>query len=71
MVDFGTYKEIHGDSATYRRSYGLDTLDDTPESEQMKPKEMKTDTPPSTPEIFVFPNMIPAYNMRSKKCSKY
>jgi hypothetical protein len=36
----------------------------------MKPEVMALDEPPSAPEIYIFPNTIPGYDLKSKKWGK-
>lgn len=56
MVDFHTYQQLHPCMRTSRESH--DCLDSA---------AMASDEPPAAPSIYVFPNMIPGYNLRSKK----
>lgn len=60
MVDFHTYQQLHPCMRTSRESH--DCLDSA---------AMASDEPPAAPSIYVFPNMIPGYNLRSKKWGKY
>ncbi|KAG5797173.1 hypothetical protein H9Q69_003782 [Fusarium xylarioides] len=64
MVDFATYEELHSDTPSFKRSYPM--IDD-PDCERMVSHSMDSDDPPSAPEIYIFPNSIVAYNLRSKK----
>nr|RBQ95649.1 hypothetical protein FVER53263_12415 [Fusarium verticillioides] len=64
MVDFATYEELHSDTPSFKRSYPM--IDD-PDCERMVSHSMDSDNPPSAPEIYIFPNSIVAYNLRSKK----
>lgn len=59
MVDFSTYQQLHSHTRTIRESH--DYLD---------PAVMASDEPPAAPSIYVFPNKIPGYNLRSKKWGK-
>lgn len=68
MVDYEIYKEIHGESKQYRLPYRQAGNDEDPE--QIDSEEMKSDEPPTAPEIYVFPTTIPGFNMRSKKWGK-
>ena len=60
MVDFHTYKQLHPNKHTYYKIH--DYLD---------PAATASDEPPPAPSIYVFPNKIPGYNLRSKKWGKY
>ncbi|KAF5568819.1 aaa family atpase [Fusarium phyllophilum] len=64
MVDFATYEELHSDTPSFKRSYSM--IDD-PDCERMVSHSMDSDDPPSAPEIYIFPNSIVAYDLRSKK----
>ncbi|KAJ8112586.1 hypothetical protein OPT61_g5071 [Boeremia exigua] len=64
MVDFRTYKQLHSDTFAFKREY--QSIDDS-ELTRMDPAVLESDEPPSSPEIYVFPDKIPAYNLRSKK----
>lgn len=64
MVDISTYRQLHADSAIFRRK---PTTDNTPNRANMDPEVMIRDEPPSAPEIFVFPDKIPGYNLRTKR----
>lgn len=59
MVDFNTYRELHSDSAAFRKPYGLGIAMDS--------KIMERDEPPSQPELYLFPPTIIGYNLRRKK----
>ncbi|ETS84852.1 hypothetical protein PFICI_02877 [Pestalotiopsis fici W106-1] len=64
MVDFETYRQLHSSSSTFKMSYP--SIDDD-KCQRMNPETMASDEPPSAPDIYVFPNTIPGYNLRSKK----
>lgn len=64
MVDFHTYEQLHSDSNNFKKSYP--TIDD-PNVRRMDSDIMKSEDPPPAPDLYVFPNSIPAYNLRSKK----
>lgn len=73
MVDFQIYKEIHSDSLNFQLLYG-DIYDDEDnedlERRKMSAEEMESETPPPQPNIYVFPDSVPGYNLRSKKWGK-
>ncbi|KAI0892764.1 AAA family ATPase [Annulohypoxylon nitens] len=64
MVDFETYQQLHSSSNTFKLSYPRIKDENF---ERMNPDIMASDKPPSAPDIYVFPNTIPGYNLRSKK----
>lgn len=64
MVDFETYRQLHSSSSAFKMSY---PIIDEEEHQRMDADTMKSDKPPSAPDIYVFPNTIPGYNLRSKK----
>jgi len=64
MIDFDTYRQLHSDSAGFKREY--QSIND-PKCEHMDPSMMSLDEPPSGAEINVFPRTIIGYNLRSKK----
>lgn len=68
MIDFHTYAQLHSDSHTFKKTYS--SIDD-PKVKHMDPEAMASDDPPLKPDLYVFPNTIPAYNLRSKKWGKY
>jgi hypothetical protein len=68
MVDFATYKELHSDTFRFEQSY---PEIDNPDCERLDPQIFENDDPPQTLEVYVFPNSLVAYNLRSKKWSKY
>lgn len=67
MIDFHTYEQLHSDSNSFKKSYP--TIDD-PKIKHMSPEVVAFDSPPPIPDLYVFPNTIPAYNLRSKKWGK-
>lgn len=69
MVDFQIYKELHSDSLKFQLLYEREDMEDDDEEGRYKisPEDMESDTPPSAPEIYVFPPTVPGYNLRSKK----
>ncbi|KAH8761084.1 AAA family ATPase [Diaporthe sp. PMI_573] len=75
MVDFQIYKELHRDSLKFQLLYEDEDEDEDDDEEdsdgrlrrKMSPEEMESDTPPSDPDIYVFPDTVPGYNLRSKK----
>jgi hypothetical protein len=64
MVDFQAYQQLHHNSTNFRFLYS--TIDD-PNCERMSGEVMASDEPPPEPDIYVFPNTIPGYDLRSKK----
>lgn len=67
MVDFNTYTQLHSDSAAFKRKYQMND----PFVQRMDPSMLETDDPPPKPEIYVFPDTIVGYNLRSKKWGEY
>jgi hypothetical protein len=77
MVDFQIYKELHRDSLKFKELYEDSDSDSDSDSEieeeddrlrrKMTTEEMESETPPSEPDIYVFPGTVPGYNLRSKK----
>lgn len=71
MVDFQIYKELHSDSLKFQMMYGdEDSDEDDQERRKMSSDEMESETPPSRPDVYVFPDTVPGYNLRSKKWGK-
>jgi hypothetical protein len=64
MIDFETYRQLHSSSTAFKLSYP--SIDDE-KHKRMDSDTMESDEPPSAPQIYVFPNTIPGYNLRSKK----
>jgi hypothetical protein len=67
MVDFETYRQLHYNSPNFKRQYPKIDDDDC---ERMDPHVMALDETPSASEIYIFPNTIPGYDLRSKKLGK-
>ncbi len=63
-MDFQTYQQLHYSSVNFKVTYP--SIDDH-ECQRMDPEVMASDLPPSAPEIYIFPNTIPGYDLRSKK----
>lgn len=60
MIDFPTYKKLHADSpGLYTRTQ--------PDREEIPAEIMALETPPSGPELLLFPPNITGYNLRRKK----
>lgn len=84
MVDFQVYKQLHSDSNKFKLLYeensdysdeSSDSDDDEYEDDdqngrKMSAEDMASETPPSRPYIYLFPDTIPGYNLRSKKWGK-
>ncbi len=68
MVDFETYRQLHENSGHFKMTY---PSIDGAKSLRMDLEMIKSDDPPLAPDIYVFPNTIPGYNLRSKTWSKY
>ncbi|GAP85125.2 putative AAA family ATPase [Rosellinia necatrix] len=64
MIDFETYRQLHSDSANFKRLYANRMGQ---EANEMDPEVMASDDPPAAPEIYVFPQRATGYNLRSKK----
>ncbi|KAK8114658.1 hypothetical protein PG999_006727 [Apiospora kogelbergensis] len=60
MIDFQTYRQIHSNSIS---SSSFNEGDD----KRLGSEFMELDTPPTAPDIYVFPTIIPGYNLRNKK----
>ncbi|KAK7715730.1 hypothetical protein SLS63_011319 [Diaporthe eres] len=81
MVDFQVYKQLHSDSNKFKDLYEEDSEygdesddshddeyeDDDENERKMSAEDMASETPPSRPYIYLFPDTIPGYNLRSKK----
>jgi hypothetical protein len=61
MVDFDTYKELHPGSS-YMRQEGYIS--------GRKPNLPKDGSEPEEPEIYLFPKLIPGFDLRRKKWGK-
>jgi hypothetical protein len=62
MVDFNTYKELH----PFNQYMGC--VDFT----SIKETSLPTDgSEPKAPEIYLFPTLVPGFDLRRKKWSKY
>lgn len=73
MVDFQIYKEIHSDSFNFQLLYGdvqADEDNEDYERRKMSSEEMESETPPPQPNLYVFPDTVPGYHLRSKKWGK-
>jgi hypothetical protein len=64
MVDFHTYKQLHSDSAAFRREY--ESIDN-PNVKRMDLSIMEAEGPPPYPDLYAFPRTLTGYNLRSKK----
>lgn len=64
MVDFHTYRQLHSDLPSFKRSFN--PKDDS-EREYLSDEKMDCDEPPGEPEIYVFPETIIGYNLHKKK----
>ncbi|PVH76181.1 AAA family ATPase [Cadophora sp. DSE1049] len=64
VVDFQTYQQLHSSSANFKQRYS--SLE-AQLCERMDPGIMASEDPPSAPDIYIFPNTIPGYDLRSKK----
>ena len=67
MVDFHTYRQLHSGTSSFKKAY---SSIDNPSLRRMDISVMESDTPPPDPEIYVFPDTIPAFNLHSKKWGK-
>jgi hypothetical protein len=67
MIDFATYKQLHADSPKFKRAYPLLNKRDRKE---MDADVMKSEEPPPSPDLLVFPSAIIGYNLRQKKWSE-
>ncbi|KAK0639831.1 P-loop containing nucleoside triphosphate hydrolase protein [Cercophora newfieldiana] len=63
MVDFHTYRQLHSDLVSFKRSF----LSQHESTEYLSDERMEDDQPPSEPEIYVFPGTIIGYNLHKKK----
>jgi hypothetical protein len=67
VVDFQTYQQLHSSSGNFKMLYpSIDAQD----VERIGPEIMASNDPPAAPDIYVFPNTIPGYDLRSKKWGK-
>ena len=62
MLDFETYKELHPSN-----SYFSKLGDDDYVRVKQKPNLPTDDSPPQSPEIYLFPPRIPGFDLRRKK----
>lgn len=68
MVDLHTYRQLHPDPSGSKKShrskndYGVIRMDAS---------VMDADEPPPSPEIYVLPEIINGYNLRTKKWGMY
>lgn len=67
MVDFHTYRQLHSDTWTFKQMY---SSIDNQNVQRMEASVFEAVEPPPSPEISVFPDTIPAYNLRNKKWGK-
>jgi hypothetical protein len=68
MVDFATYKQLHSDTAGFRKSYGkISEKTHKVFSKAM----MQQDEPPPELNLQLFPPTIVAYNLRRKKWGRF
>lgn len=68
MVDFQIYKELHSDSFKFQLMYEEEEEEeDSEDRRKISAEDMESETPPPRPSIYVFPNTVPGYNLRSKK----
>ncbi|KAK7921482.1 hypothetical protein PG985_009504 [Apiospora marii] len=68
MVDYKTYQQLHPSSATATARFPLpQTNRGADDAEKLSSEAMEDDTPPPSPDIYVFPNAIPGYNLHTKK----
>lgn len=84
MVDFQVYKQLHSDSRKFKPLYeehsdssdgsedsdDSDDEDDEENTHKISAEGLASDTPPSDPYIYLFPDTVPGYNLRSKKWGK-
>ncbi|XXH01512.1 hypothetical protein Hte_007872 [Hypoxylon texense] len=64
MIDFLTYRQLHSDSPFFTKKY----LSNNPLSRNyMDEGTMRNDEPPPAPEIYLFPDTLPGFNLRTKK----
>jgi hypothetical protein len=67
MVDFQTYRQMHSDLQSFKRTYpGIDNPKDL-----MDKDIMDNEDPPSEPDIYLFPHTVIGYNLRSKKWGEF
>lgn len=66
MVDYKTYHRLHPNSVTVMAKFpkANKSIED---SERLSSEVMENDYPPPSPDIYVFPNTIPGYNLHTKK----
>lgn len=79
------YKQLHSDSQKFKFMYeedgeSSDSTEDSDHSDdgdadenahKISAEAMASDTPPSDPYIYLFPDTVPGYNLRSKKWGRY
>jgi SpoVK/Ycf46/Vps4 family AAA+-type ATPase len=64
MVDFHTYRQLHSDLASFKRSF---LPKDEASTEYLSEERMENRDPPAEPDIYVFPETIIGYNLHKKK----
>lgn len=65
MIDFASYKTLHLDKQSSKKS-GART-----DPNIIPVQVLEKDGMPSTPELYLFPNTIPGFSLRRKRWSKY
>ncbi|KAK8103694.1 uncharacterized protein PG998_010727 [Apiospora kogelbergensis] len=66
MIDYKTYQQLHTSPATVTTRVPK-ANNDTEDSERISLDVMEDDDPPPSPDIYVFPDKIPGYNLHTKK----
>lgn len=67
MVDFQTYRQLHGDGDAFKREYK--SIGDS-KLVRIGSSVVDADDPPPIPEIYAFPDQMVAYNLRTKSWGK-
>jgi len=66
MVDFHTYKQLHGNSLAFKTQYDDEDIIGV---KRMSESVMEAEEPPPAPGLYVLPETIIGYNLRTKKWS--
>ncbi|KAK8087324.1 hypothetical protein PG994_002298 [Apiospora phragmitis] len=66
MVDYKTYQRLHSSLVMTPARFSK-TNRSAEDSERLSSEVMENDTPPPSPDIYVFPDTIPGYNIHTKK----
>ncbi|KAK7977186.1 hypothetical protein PG988_004676 [Apiospora saccharicola] len=66
MIDYKMYQQLHSSSVTFMSRLPRPNRSED-EPERLGSEVMENDSPPPSPDIYVFPDTIPGYNIHTKK----